>query len=332
MSSYNDALMVISLFPSRDSVVTFKDADQAGVPRGAIRRSWQREVVHRVGKSSFVLQSAWDAADRWARFRFQALGFAGSVDGAFLTGEGAAMLHHIPVTGAPPDVPVMLRPGDPHLGSIRSAHGRTRHGHLPLVHQVERHGFPVVSAPYTLVDIARHGTPLAGLMAADHVLHSGVHRDTVAAIGHRMLAYPGMDRVSWALTHADDRCESPLETLGRYAFIRAGRRPPQSNVWIYGPGKPRRADHLIVEHGIVIEGDGAVKYDNRPDAARVVDDEKDRQRWMQRLGFSVVRYNHAMASNRPEEILWEVDRAIADRRGRPAPTCWSLEPPWARTA
>jgi len=100
-----------------------------------------------------------------------------------------------------------------------------------------------------------------------------------------------------------------------------------SNVWIYGPGKPRRVDHLFPEHGIVIEADGAVKYNNRADAAEIVEDEKERHRWLERAGLSVIRYTNAMARNRPSEFLADLDRTIRERRGRPVPTCWSLEPP-----
>lgn len=297
-----------------------------------LRRGAARGDVVRVGKAAFVDAERWRSASDWERFRLTSIGFVlGTGPDVFLTGHAAALLHGIPVDGSPPAAPTAVRPGNPHTGLSRSAHGRVRSGYLPLIHQQERHRVGVVSPAYALVDIARHGTPLAGLMAADNVLHRGVPLDVPAFLVRNMRAYPGIDQAQWVLEHADPRCESPLETLGRYAFIQAGRPVPLSNVWIHGPGKPRRVDHLFPEHGVAIEGDGATKYNNRADAAAIVDDEKERHRWLERVGLSVIRYTHAMVRFRPWELLADLDRTIRERRGRPAPTCWSLEPPWSVT-
>jgi hypothetical protein len=166
-------------------------------------------------------------------------------------------------------------------------------------------------------------------VAADFALRRQVQPEIPAYLAAQMSAYPGIGHAIWALEHADARCESPLETLGRYAFIQAGRPAPLSNVWVCAGGVVRRVDHLIPEHGIVIEGDGDVKYDDRPDAAAIVTDEKARERWLRRLGFVVIRYTYQVARYHPAWLLAEVDREIRNRGGRPAPTCWSLDPPWA---
>lgn len=328
MNAFSDAIVVHDLLRRGGDVVTYADADAAGVPRAVVRRCAAQGDVIRVGKAAFVATERWQSASAWERFRLASIGFAMSAGpDVFLTGHAAALVHAIPVDGSPPTVPTAVRPGNPHTGLSRSAHGRVRSGYLPLAHQQQRHRVGVVSPAYTVVDIARHGTPVAGLMAADHVLHRGLHRDIPAALVRYMHAYPGIEKARWVLRHADSRCESPLETLGRYIFIRAGRPVPLSNVWIYGPGKPRRVDHLFPEHGVVIEADGAVKYNNRADAAEIVEDEKERHRWLERAGLSVIRYTNAIARNRPSEFLADLDRTIRERRGRPVPTCWSLEPP-----
>lgn len=332
MSAFSDAIIVQDLLRRWGGVVTYTDADKAGVPRTVVRRCAARGDVVRIGKAAFVGVERWRNASAWEHFRLASIGFAMSAGSdVFLTGHAAALLHAIPVDGSPPAVPTAIRPGSPHTGLSRSAHGRVRSGYLPLAHQQERHRVGVVSPAYALVDIARHGTPVAGLIAADHVLHRGLHRDVPASLVRNMQAYPGIAQAEWVLQHADSRCESPLETLGRYVFIQAGRPVPLSNVWIYGPGKPRRVDHLFPEHGVAIEGDGAIKYNNRADAAEIVNDEKERHRWLERAGFSVIRYTHDIARFRASELLADLDRTIRDRRGRPAPTCWSLEPPWSAT-
>lgn len=284
----------------------------------------------RVGKAAFVGADSWDVADAWGRFRLRAIGFGlCTAADAHLAGAAAAVIHGIPTVGSPPSLPTAVRPGDAHRAPIRSTHGRIRWGYLPPHHRTTRSRVAVVSAAYTSVDVARRDGPLAGLTAADHLLHQGMHPEIPADVLAHMKGYPGIRQAEWAWSHADPRCESPLETAGRFAFIQAGRPVPLSNVWISHGGQVRRVDHLYPEHGIVLEGDGDVKYNNRPDAADIVRDEKARERWLRSLGFTVIRYSYATVRNNPHLLLAEVDREIARRRGRPAPTCWSLNPPWA---
>lgn len=330
MSRTQDLRHLSSLFDRWGPVVHLRDADTAGWPRDLLRRSAERGDTVRVGKASFVQSHVWEPADEWQRFGYRAIGFGLCVgQETHLAAAAAALLHGVPVVGDPPATPTAVRPGDAHRAPIRSVHGRTRWGHLPPQHRTIRQRVRVVGPAYTLVDIARHDGPLAGLTAADHLLHHGLHPEVPARLIAEMDAYPGVGQAAWAVKHADPRCESPLETLGRYAFIQAGRPVPLSNVWVYSGSAARRVDHLIPEFGIVIEGDGDVKYDNRPDASAIVTDEKARERWLRSLGFTVIRYTYAIARYHPEWLLAEVTREIRNRAGRPAPTCWSLDPPWA---
>ncbi len=144
-----------------------------------------------------------------------------------------------------------------------------------------------------------------------------------------MLAYPGIDTARWVAEHADPRSESPLESLGRMAFLSAGRIPPLSNIWITVGGKWFRVDHLLPETGVVIEADGAIKYNNRPDAGQQVMVDRERERLLRQLGFVFVRYDWAIASHAPAELMRRVDEAARTRPLRPVPTSWTLEPPWS---
>ena len=169
---------------------------------------------------------------------------------------------------------------------------------------------------------------LHGLMVADRVLHDGGLRESMSRLVGEMRNYPGIETAAWALTHADGRSESPVETIGRYAFLEAGLTPPLSNVWITDGRSVRRVDHLLADDGIVLECDGDVKYSG-PDAAAVIDDEKSRERWLRALGLSVIRYGYRRAVYARGGILAEVARERRARAGRPAPQCWSLDNPLA---
>ncbi len=118
----------------------------------------------------------------------------------------------------------------------------------------------VVSPSFAAMDIARHRGPRAGLVIADRVLADGVSRSTFSAIAAGLAKYPGVSWAAWVADHADGRAESPLESLGRWAFLQAGRPAPLSNVWV-GAGRTHfRVDHLLPESGVILEGDGDQKY------------------------------------------------------------------------
>jgi hypothetical protein len=184
-----------------------------------------------------------------------------------------------------------------------------------------RAGVPTVGLAYTVVDVARHFGSTAGLIVVDAVLSRGVHRETLARLTNEMVRYPGMETAKWTIEHADPRCESPLETLGRLAFLSAERAVPVSNAWFLAGGREFRVDHYLSEIGVVLEADGALKYNNRPDADQVVAAEKERERLLRNLGLGIVRYNWALALHNPRELVRR-----ADEQGRGLNTAFRLVP------
>lgn len=330
MSVLTDRRLLDQLFARWGPVVHVRDARAAGLPRGLLVRAVDRADLIRLGKAAFVRTVDWDTAAERDRFRLRSLAFGLGLGGdAHLTGAAAALLLGLPLVDDPSGQPVAIRPGNAHIGHDRTPYGRVRHGYLPPTCRTERHRVPVVSPAFCVVDIARHLGPRDGLVAADAVLHSGVDREAVTRIAENMLSYPGIQSVAWVAEHADGRVESPLESLCRYAFFAADRRPPLSNVWIGAGSRWFRVDHLLPDEGVVLEGDGAVKYRDRADADTIVRDEKERERLIRALGFGVVRYTWADAVGRPGLLLHRVGEAKRLRQHAPVPTGWRLDPPWA---
>ncbi len=328
MGELQDRLVVDRLFERFGPVVDLRRADSSGVPRAALRRAQTRGQVRRVAKAAFVLEAAYENADPWERFRLRSMGFGlGCGPTTHLTGWAAAIMHKLPVVGGVPAKPVAVRPGDAHTASDISPYGRVRTGHLPPRHRTVRSGVPTVGLAYTVVDVARHFGSTAGLMIADNVMFRGVHREVLAQLTREMVRYPGMPTATWVVENADPRCESPLETLGRLAFL-ANRRPaPQSNVWFVAEGRAFRVDHYLPERGVVLEADGAVKYNNRPDADAVVTEEKERERLLRGLGLGLVRYNWALAENRPRELVRRCDEEARRIAGTFRTVPWDLSAP-----
>lgn len=328
MTRLRDAQILSELFERFGEVVEQRDADACGVPRAMLRRASDQGLLIRVAKSAFVLRSRAVGLTEWGAFRLRAIGF-GLCNGSnvHLTGWAAAVVLGVPVVHAPPVLPTALRPGDAHRAPDRTPYGRTRWGHLPTRHRTTRFRVPTVDAAYAAIDIARHNGAIAGLVAADYVLHNGTHREILAQLTLDMVNYPGIETARWVVEAADERVESPLETLGRLVFLTNRRDAPLSNVWIRVGNRRYRVDHLLPETGVIVEADGAVKYNNRPDADQIIMDEKNRERDLRSLGFEIVRYNWDLAARRPGELLRRVDAAGRLRRGGAVPDCWSFTAP-----
>lgn len=328
MTSLNDLRRVRSVAARHAGIFTFADARSAGVPGACLHRTELAGAVVRLSRSAFVMRDAWDDADRWERFRFRSLAFGlGARPNVFLTGASAQAVLHLPSIVDPPEQVVAIRPKPTVSGTNLSPHAHARTGLLLPAHRWMRDRVRVVSAEYAAVDVARHSTPAEGLVIVDAVLRSGVPRERLARIVDDMPFYPGIEQARWATINGDGRAESPLESLGRLAFLEAGMAAPLSNVWIDDGTRWFRVDHLLPDSGVVLEGDGGLKVNQRPDAHRIVRDQVVRESRIRARGFALERYDFAMAMRDRGRIVELALRAARQQSGRAIPTCWSLEPP-----
>lgn len=191
-----------------------------------------------------------------------------------------------------------------HVHVIRAqrdgAHAREQlHVHaqpLPDAHRAELDGLPTTSLARTAVDLAclcHEWEALAVLDAAVRMLTDVQPlRAVVAASARRH----GIGRARWALTHADGRAGSPVESISRYWMIQGGLPMPELQYEIRDSlGRLLGiADFAWPELGVVGEVDGRVKYDEllRPgqSSADVVLREKARENSFRRNGWWVYRW------------------------------------------
>ena len=231
-------------------------------------------------QGGFVSAERWASADEWERFRLRSIAFGLALaPDCYLTEAAAQVIHGLPTLHDPPSAPIAMRPGSAHRGPDRSPFGRVRTGYLPPRYQANRGRVRVVGLPYAAVDIARHTDHAEALTVMDRTLRPASDPAELAHIVEHMENYPGIGIAGWAVVHGDARSESALESLGRLAFLEAGEPPPLSNVWIDGGSRAVRVDHLIPDTGVVIEADGALKVNNRPDAATVIENQVERERF-----------------------------------------------------
>lgn len=330
VGNLSDTKQALALIARWGPVIHLRDADAAGVSRGVIRRLVDRGDLQRLAKSAFAPTDTVESAGSWEIFRLRSIAF-GLCSGpdVYLTGEAAAAVLGLPMISDPPDLPTALRPGSAHIGVDRSPYGRVRHGHLPPAHRTRRDRVGTVSPGYCAVDVARHVGSRDGLVMADMVLRTGLPRESLVRLTSEMERDPGMATARWVVEHADPRAESPLESLGRFAFLSAGLPAPLSNVWIPVQSRWYRADHLLPEAGVILEADGAIKYNDQPNASALINDDRTRERLLRGLTFGLARYDWGVALHRPAAVVARAREAEQLRFGRPAPTCWTLTPPWA---
>lgn len=303
--------------------------EETGLSRAAYHRLLQRGELRRLTRTAFVTERQWEVADPWTRFRWRSLavGSSGPSD-LHLTGWAAAIVHDLPVLGAPPGLPTGLMSGDPHVGAQRTPYFRYRRGWLPEHRQTHVGGVRVVDRALTAVDVARHFGRQAGLMVSDRALSEGTDAEDLIAVCDNMRKYPGINDARWCAEHADARSESPAETLGRWAFLTQGRAAPLSNVWFWRDGYRYRADLFLPDQGVILEADGAVKYDNRSDASKVVRDQVEREERLRSWNVGLVRYGFADPLRDPAALVRRTDRAALLRPDQPLLCRWSLNPPW----
>jgi hypothetical protein len=127
--------------------------------------------------------------------------------------------------------------------------------------------------------------------------------------------------------HADPNAESALETLGRFACIEYDLPLPVSNAWVGIDGPELRVDHLWPYHWVCGEADGGLKFNNRNDAALIVQQQSDREFRLRRLGLDLARYGWAEAYYRRRNLAGRFAAALLDNPPREQPIRWWLDVP-----
>jgi hypothetical protein len=154
--------------------------------------------------------------------------------------------------------------------------------------------FRATSAARTLVDCAREWELADSVVAVDAALHArAVTRPELRAAVLAARHWVGVGRAGRALSLADGRAESPLETRGRLALLGAGFPVPELQAEIHGGrGFVARVDAWYDDAAVAIEFDGRVKYSDPRDGrspADVLWAEKRREDAVRELGIRVVR-------------------------------------------
>lgn len=222
--------------------------------------------------------------------------------------RSAAVVYELPLIGDIPDRPQLAAPGTRRGRRPRDRHNRL--GPLPLSDQSEYQGIPVVTIARTVADIARAERFRNAVVVADAALRAGTTRADLEACLKSMRRWPGVARARQAVAFADGRSESPLESISRADFHELQLPPPepQVEVWL-GDRFIGRVDFLWRETNTIGEADGVKKFGETDEQrARAFGASKQRQEWLEDVGFEVARWGWPEA--------WRPEGALDARLGR----------------
>ncbi len=129
-------------------------------------------------------------------------------------------------------------------------------------------GVRCTSIARTALDLAR-GRPLAeSLVVLDAAVQRVPVEDLTSAYG-RLPGRRGLRALAEAMSLADPRSESPLESASRGVIIHAGLPLPELQAWLTGvDGRAHRVDFLWRAHRVIGEADGWASTPSSPTSAR----------------------------------------------------------------
>jgi hypothetical protein len=238
---------------------------EAPVDRLHFSRDYARQIVAAKAHHSEwerVRRGAYVDAGRLTTPRAKALAAIAAVDERieaphWFSHESAALVWGLPVWRVP-SVTHVRQDGRP--GGERDRAIQRHRGPLDGAHVATVSGLPVTDIEQTMVDCARTGSPIAGLVVADAALRAGADRAAALELLAPMRGRNGCARAREVITLADDGAESPGETATRFVLLRDGLPRPATQVRVMTRLGAFWADVGWDEWGLLLEYDGRAKY------------------------------------------------------------------------
>jgi very-short-patch-repair endonuclease len=203
---------------------------------------------------------------------------------------------------------IHLNPADGVRGNVRSRADFWMHPRVVPADEVYRvNGLAVTSPLRTVLECPRVTSLDWSVATADAALHQGlITPEQLQVAGAAVRGVRGAQRSRQAAVLASPLAESPGESLARMRMLRLGWAPAEQVVLAGVGGRPRV--DFVVEDCLVVEFDGAGKYELNGDPARAHFAEKERNDRITEAGYEIIH------------IIWDQlwDEAELGRRLRAA--------------
>lgn len=270
---------------AHEGVITAQEARRLGVGPNGLRSLVTRRVLRRVGRGAYAEPSH----DRLIEARRAVLALCRARPSVAASHQSGALLWRLPVlTSALTRVHLTRTSG---TAATRSHPGLTLHacpGRQDAFGLVGGH--PVVTPALAVVGTALEAGSDAGVCVADAALRLDLATvEEMSGWVDRLRRSPHLSVARHVVASASPTAESAAESKARLRLLSLGYRViPQVVLREQDGAFVARVDFLLPDLGVVVEVDGALKYDGAEGRAALVR-EKRREDDIRRLGYGMAR-------------------------------------------
>ena len=230
-------------------------------------------------------------------------------DHAVASHHSAALLHRLDLLNPQPEGSVTLTcpPAKP-WNRARPASVVFHTAEVPAEHLTRLYNLPLTTTARTVIDLARTLPFTDAVVVADSALRE--EKATKPELGKVLdicAQWPGVKQARRVVEFADERAESPLESVARVIFDQSGLDSPELQATVLTPSDAFRVDFHWRAHKVIAEADGLSKYGDRGAAIQQL----ERDRRLRDAGFRVVHFTWKELFGTPELVLGRIRAAIA---------------------
>lgn len=305
--TYSDALDTIR----KPLVRTTAKWRAAGLSADQMRSLLRSGDLIRMRYGVYATRSAvaWAMDDPRRRHALEVLAVTTSVGrDSVASHHSAALIHGLDLlASAPQGVVTLTRPLSRRSYRPRADGILFHAAALPHEHVTKRWGTSVTTVSRTVLDLARTVPFMDAVVVADSALRLGLAgKPELFRAADSCARWPGVARASRAVTFADERAESVLESCARVVFYERGLEAPDLQAEFRGEGFVYRGDFYWARHRTIAEADGMAKYED-PSRAR---DQIRRDRLLRDAGYKVVHFTWRELFETPEMVITRIRKAF----------------------
>lgn len=292
---------------SRGGVFTSAMAAEVDVDDGALARWRRTQEVVRVRRDAYVLGEPWSEASPEQRLMLRTRAVLAARPDDIASHQSALALHGLPLHGLDLVTVDVLSA----VSRVRLASGLRTHARSPDQHHVVADGYRCVDIATAIAQVLVRSGLVAAMVPLDSALHRGrcSLEEVSIALDARCTSIRLRARGDQLVKRADPACESVGETRTRLMLTDHGLRVRSQVEVCDEAGVFVGKVDLLVGERVIVEFDGAVKYDGIEGRAALVA-EKRREDALRALGYVVVRVTWADLAS-PARVIAQIRRAMA---------------------
>lgn len=282
-------------------VKTSQELAAQGISHTRVRTYCAQGTYTKIAPNSYCLTQEWATLNPEQKLKVRHYAFSKNHPGYVLSHSSAALFWGAPLLNLPGQI----------WASVPSAHIRSRVPHHKIFSNrpaecgsaLLHHGVYLTDPAQTAVDCARSLPLIEALCIVDYLLHSKLCSSAALQQALTQVTGRGAARARCVAQRMSRHAASPAETIARNHIIDWNFPRPKEQAACVVKGRVYRPDFLWEELMLILEVDGAVKYDGTyGEPVEVIQQEHLRQRELEQLGYTVVRVRWSDLTRHPEVL------------------------------